>query len=112
MILSGRDPNPDVGRHITEELLAKLEGEVGDPSLVRQELRARSPQCLVVLNRPAVQTNSRVTASGGPTSSGVRVETPSVSTDQPAATTQAQTAGLNWDQRWAGTNGVAVTWAP
>jgi hypothetical protein len=94
LILSGQDPNPDEGRRITEELLAKLEGEVGDPSLVRQELRARSPQCLVVLNRPTVQTNSRMTASGGPTSSGVRVETPSVSTDQPAATTQAQTAGL------------------
>src|SRR4051812_14227556 len=34
LILSEQDPNPDEGRRITEELLAKLEGEVGDPSLV------------------------------------------------------------------------------
>ena len=58
LILSEQDPNPDEGRRITEELLAKLDGEVGDPSLVRQELRARSPQCLVVLNRPTVPAES------------------------------------------------------
>src|SRR3954447_21647093 len=52
LILKGVDPDPDEGRRMATDLLATLEGEVGDPRPVWDELRLQSPQCLSILNRP------------------------------------------------------------
>src|SRR4051812_8299832 len=58
LILKGVDPDPDEGRRVAADLLARLEGEVGDPHPVWDELRDLSPQCPAILNRPPVLTES------------------------------------------------------
>src|SRR5215212_3924849 len=90
LILDGVDPDPDEGRRMATDLLAKLESEVGDPRPVWDELRLQSPQCLSILNRPTVSAESKPERSPEPTSTGEQVEPPAAPTDGPAAAIQAQ----------------------
>ena len=90
LLLKGVDPDPDEGRRMATDLLAKLESEVGDPRPVWDELRLQSPQCLSILNRPTVSAESKPERSPEPTSTGGQVDAPAAPTDGPAAAIQAQ----------------------
>src|SRR5215208_2891857 len=66
LILKGVDPDPDEGRRVAADLLTRLEEEVGDPRPIWDELSAQSPQCLAVLNRPTVLSESTAERSREP----------------------------------------------
>src|SRR4051794_11430892 len=93
LLLKGVDPDPDEGRRLAADLLAKLEEEAGDPHPVWNELRDLSPQCPALLNRPTVLTESNAERSPQPTSTGGQVDAPAAPTDEPAAAIQAQAVG-------------------
>ncbi len=93
LILKGADPDPDEGRRVAADLLTDLEGKVGDPRLVWDELSVQSPQCLSVLNRPTMLTEGKPERSPEPTSTGGQVDAPAAPTDGLTAAIQAQVVG-------------------
>src|SRR5690349_9845302 len=90
LLLKGVDPDPDEGRRVASDLLAKLEEEAGDPRPVWDELRDLNPQCPALLNRSAVPTGSSAERSPQPTPTGGQVDAPAAPTDEPIAAIQAQ----------------------
>src|SRR4051794_15032051 len=93
LLLKGVDPDPDEGRRVAADLLAKLEEEAGDPRPVWDELRDLNPQCPALLNRPAVPIESSAERSPQPTPAGGQVDAPAAPTDGPIAAIQAQAVG-------------------
>ena len=93
LILKGADPDPDEGRRVAADLLAKLEEEVGDPRAVWDELSVQSPQCLSVLNRPTLLTEGNPERSPEPTPTGGQVDAPAAPTNGLTAAIQAQAVG-------------------